>query len=55
MHFLKPETFVERSRNSKTEMVSTVANLPLLMMTIPVDIKAKIRQQQSRCIVSTVE
>lgn len=37
----RPETSEERSKNSKTEMVSIIANLPPLLVTTPVHVRNK--------------
>lgn len=47
-HLQRPETSEERSKNSKTGMVSIIANLPTQMITTPVDVRNKIRQQEKR-------
>jgi hypothetical protein len=38
-NFQIPETSEEQSKNSETEMVSIIANLPTLMITTPVDVR----------------
>jgi hypothetical protein len=35
----RPETSEEQSKNSETETVSIIANLPTLMITTPVDVR----------------